>query len=114
MALPLDSTIIKLNSKIKGSEPGVPHGIQTYFAQIKNPRGEWPPLVVTFSVLDDLLDNLLTPCAGTLKTIAFTIYNWQLTKPAGIWYILLVLGREIRHCSLKTVTCEPRLFKRGS
>ena len=26
-------------------------------------------------ILDDLLDDLLTPCAGTLSTIAFTIYK---------------------------------------
>ena len=47
-------------------------------------------------LLDDLLDGLLTPCAGTLRTVAFTIYKTgNLTQPSGYtmvrWFLV---GRD--------------------
>ena len=57
----------------------------------------------------DLLYDLLTPCVGTLKSIAFTIYELQLIQPAGYticrWFLV---GRDMT--SLKTITCEARPF----
>ena len=57
----------------------------------------------------DLLYDLLTPCVGTLKSIAFTIYELQLIQPAGFticrWFLV---GRDMT--SLKTITCEARPF----
>ena len=46
--------------------------VQTSMGKVAIPGGD---------LLDDLLDDLLTPCAGTLRTIAFNI---QLSKPKVI------------------------------
>ena len=59
----------------------------------------------------DLLDDLLTSCAGTLMTLAFTIYIKLATNSASWYYISLVLGRERHHCSRKTNLRAKAIFK---
>ena len=41
---------------------------QDYMGRVATPGGD---------LLDDLLDDLLTPCAGTLRSIAFTIHVYE-------------------------------------
>ena len=42
-----------------------------------------------------ILDDLLTPCAGIPKSIAFTIYMKVATNSASwLYYILLILGMK--------------------
>ena len=63
-------------------------------------------------LLDDLPDDLLTPYAGTLSTISFTIYKTGDLFSHWLDYISLVLSTERQHCtySLKTITCESRPY----
>ena len=42
--------------------------------KMQSPWGEWPPLVVTYWMVY-WRDDLLTPCAGTQRSITFTIYE---------------------------------------
>ena len=51
----------------------------------------------------NLLDDLLTPCAGTLRPI-HSLYIKLVTNSASLlYYILLFFGRERQHCSLTTI-----------
>ena len=43
--------------------------------QFSNPESMGRVVTSGADLLDDQLDDLLTPCAGTLRTIAFTIYE---------------------------------------
>ena len=58
----------------------------------------------------DLLDDLLTPWAGILRSIAFTIMKVATNSDRWLYYISLVFGRKRQDCSLKNITCEARPF----
>ena len=47
-------------------------------------------------LLDDIPGDLLTPCTGTLRTIAFTTYTTgaQLTKMVILFFCWFLLGRD--------------------
>ena len=62
-------------------------------------------------LLDDLLDDLLTSCAGILRSIAFTIMKVTTNSASWLYYISLVLGKNRQECSLKTIPCEARPFR---
>ena len=77
----------------------IPHkktqGIRTFNTQIQIPWGEW--LAPGGDLLDDLLVDLLTPCAGTHRTMA--LYIKLVTNSASWLYYIslalaLVLGRK--------------------
>ena len=44
--------------------------------------------------VDDLHDDLLTPCAGTLRSIAFAIIDLVTNSASWLYFISLVLGKE--------------------
>ena len=74
---PLDSiTFIILYSKkeLKRMFLTLCHTWDSNF-QYSNPASMGRVVTPGGDLLDDPLYDLLTPCAGTLKTIAYTIYN---------------------------------------
>ena len=105
VASPLDSTTLKCSYSKK--EKKHVFNTVTWDSNLQYPDPKSTGRVTTPG--GDLLDDhdLLTPCAGTLRTIAFTIY---LIQPAGYsifcWFLV---GRQ-HGVSLKIVTCEPRPF----
>ena len=69
MASPLDSTIFIFSCSKKGKKTKKNMGFTPTILKSRahGERGG--------QLMGDLLDDQLTPCAGTLRTIAFTMYK---------------------------------------
>ena len=68
------------------------------YLQYSDPESMGRVAIPGGDLLDDLLDDPLTPCAGTIRTMAFTIYiNLATNSASWLYYILLILGRERQH-----------------